>query len=230
MKIKKIFCLLLLFSLSLCIWAQTEPESETEIQTRRMDLVLQFTPGFYINPEAKNLKGGPSAPVYQTSVGLNWPNDSFISVQPTLTFFYMVNEWIDGSVYPIEWENRTALTQIFLLDIPAVFSIHPGSNKLEFSLGLDFMARFSTLATGVNPNDKTNSESVTAEENVKLCNQYYWRNAHFLYTKVGICWERELIGSFKGGPVVNVFFPIGSLISKEGLLGTIVNLGIKISI
>lgn len=195
-----------------------------------VDFVMQLSPGFYINPDADQLIGGPSAPIYQSSIGFNWPNYTFISVQPTITYFNMYNEWINGKVYPIEMENRTASTQAFMIDVPAVLSLYPGLNKVEFSLGVDLLVRFSSLAINVKPGDRTETENLTAEENVKLCNKYFWENAHFFYTKAGICWQRELIGSLKGGPFVNAYFPIGSIINHEGLLGTIVSVGVKISL
>lgn len=192
------------------------------------DFLLQLSPGFYFNPYSKELKSGPAAPVYPVTFGFNWPNYTFISIQPTISYFQMYHLWYDGTAYPSEIENRTAQTYNFMIDTPAVLSLYPGKNKIQFSLGASMLIRFSTLARNVNYDDSGDSGS--AGEDVNLINKWFWQNANFLYASAGVCWLRELTGTLKGGPFFSFYLPIGSLINHRGLLGSVLTLGVKISL
>lgn len=192
------------------------------------DFILQLSPGLLINPYAKELHSGPSAPIYAISMGFIWPNYTLIAVQPSLSYFYYYNLWYDGKAYPAEVENRTATTHCLMLELPAVISIYPGKNKIEFSLGIDILARYSLMSMYVKDTD--NGGSGSAGEDVKLINKWSWQGGRYLYAKTGVCWQRELTDKIKGGPFISFYLPIGSLINSERLLGAIVSLGVKLSI
>lgn len=240
MRIKHFGLILIILSLFSAAYAQDSespdsPESENELKLimegypdepykdflGSSDLVLQFWPGISINPFAKELHSGPSAPIYTVSVGFLWPDYTLFAVQPSLSYFYMYYDWYEGKAYPIESENRTATTHCIMFELPAIIALYPGHNKIEFSLGLDVLARFGVLSQAV-PEQES--------EKVQLMNKWFWQGGRFLYAKTGICWQWELTEKIKGGPFVSFYLPIGSLINSEGLLGAIVSLGLKLSI
>lgn len=189
--------------------------------------ILGLTPGIYINPDSNELNSAPSAPVYPWYIGFIYPDNTFIALEPTLSFFTMYNLWYDGTAYPAEIENRTTTTLSFLLNIPVVFALNIKGTKLEVYPGIAMLMRFGIRAGGVSGSDSGYSGS--ADEDVALINQWYWSNARFLYLSAGVNAIFENISHVKIGPVLNIYMPVGTIFSGESVQGMIVSAGLKLS-
>lgn len=207
----------------------TAPENFADF-ANATDLILQFSPGLYINPFSSELNSGPTAPIYPFAVGFNWPNYTFFSIQPTLSFFTMYNLWYDGKAYPAEIENRTATTFDFLLNIPFVFSLYLGLNRFQIAPGIGILARTSILANNVNAEDSGFTGS--ASEDVNEINNWFWQKGRFVYLSASLSWIREFSENSKGkgGPTFSVYIPVASFFNEEAFLGSIVSLGLKIAL
>lgn len=252
MKFKRIFFILLIFSLPLCVFSE---ESEIDVSSETLpeksdvnlkgkeftaaasfsefieslDFTLNLGPAVYVN--TKSLKiSAPSPIFYPFSIGVLWPNYTFISVQPTVGFSYIYYLWNDNMALPAEIENRTATGISIMADVPVVVQLYLPKSRFQFSVGPSILSRIGVLSNGVSSNDSGFSGS--AESDVKLINEWFWDKGRFFYISTGVSWlytafeERNL----KFGPEVKVYFPIGGLAAGEGLQGTIINLSVKISL
>lgn len=184
------------------------------------DIFFELTPGFYINP-SQNLVGETASSIYPFSVGFHWPDDFWISAEPSLCFFTMYHLWHNGTVYPAEIENRTSQTFNFLLNFPVCFSISSKFGDLKFSPGLAILARFGILANGVSDSENTD---------VSQINKWFWQNARFLYFTFGTEYIFKLTANLRAGPVIQTAIPLGSLFSGENVQGMIIKFGLKIII
>lgn len=215
------------FTLSLENKIYSSPEDFRDF-IHATNFFIELTPGFYINPYKNELHSGPSAPIYPFSLGFTWPNYTFLAIQPTFTYFSMYHLWYDGNVYPAEIENRTVTTYSIMMDIPAVLSVYMGKNRFQLKAGIAGLFRIASLANGVSESDSGYTGS--AGEDLKEINKWFWQKLNFLYISNGFSWLREITGTLKGGSILNVYFPIGSLLDQRAFLGTIISFGFKISL
>ena len=190
--------------------------------------ILGLTPGFYINPDSNKLKSAPSAPIYPFYAGFIYPDNSFIAIEPTLSFFRLYTLWYDGTAYPAEIENRTATTLSFLLNIPVVFAVNVKGTKLQISPGIAMLMRFALKTGGVSGSES--GYSGTVDSDINLINKWFWSNARFLYFSAGVSAIFENIGHVKIGPVLNIYVPVGTFFSGEAIQGMIVSTGLKLSL
>lgn len=204
-------------------------EKEDKSFLERTNLILQFAPSFYISPESHNNKSNVVNIYYPFTIGALWPNDFFISFQPTLTFFTMEHLWFDKYALPAEIENRTSTTLSFMLNLPAVYTLTlKNKSSFYFSAGFGLFLRFGLLANGVNKSDS--GFSGTAEQDLKNINKWFWGNAHWLYLTFGASWLYPISSTIKAGPVLNAYIPIGTLIDQHNFQGLMFSAGIKICI
>ncbi|MCR4742905.1 MAG: hypothetical protein K5866_08580 [Treponema sp.] len=215
------------FTLSLESKIYSSPEDFGDF-VHSTNFFIELTPGFYLNPYKSELNSGPSAPIYPFSLGFIWPNYTFLAIQPTLTYFSMYHLWYDGNAYPAEIENRTVTTYSIMMDIPIVFSVYMKKNRFQLKTGIAGIFRIGSLANGVSEDDSGYTGSAGGD--LKEINKWYWSKLNFLYLSSGFAWLRELTGSLKGGPIINVYFPVGSFISQRAFLGTIISFGVKVSL
>lgn len=209
----------------------TENEEKQPANTKsfweRTDVVLEFAPAFYISPESHANHSNVVNIFYPLTIGALWPNDFFISFQPTLTFFIMEHLWFDKFALPAEIENRTTTTLSFMLNLPAVYTLSlKNKSDFHFSAGLGFFFRFGLLANGVSPNDP--GYSGTATEDVKLINKWFWDNAHWLHLTLGGSWLYPISSTIKAGPIFNAYIPVGTLIDQHNVQGLMFSAGIKL--
>lgn len=192
------------------------------------DFVMDFSPAVYVNPES-GLVSAPSPVIYPVSIGMLWPNYTFLAFEPTFSTFMMYHLWYGNQALPAEIENRTSSTFTFIFNFPAVISIYPSAHsRIQFSSGAAIFIRYGILANGVKKSDSGYSGS--AGEDLNKINQYFWQNGHFLYLSTGVSWLYSFTEKLKAGPVFKMYLPIGSIISGEGLQGMIVSLGLKLNI
>ena len=224
-----IVSLFLLSSLS----AQEEPETseeltsdvQTSVTLSSADFVLQFEPGFYLNP-ASRLVSSPSPIIYPISIGFLWPEHSVIAVQPTISFFMMNHLLYEDKALPAEIENRTTTTLSFMLNIPAVYSIYLTNSNFQITAGLGVFMRFGILSPGIKEEDSGWSGSAGGD--VKKINSYFWGNMRWLYLTIGGSWLYNLTPQLRAGPTINVYVPVGGLISDGSAQAMIISVGIKI--
>lgn len=230
MKIKKIIVVLLITLLTCKAFSQSEeiPQEEKKSFLEKTDFVLQFEPAFYLSPESSANKSNTINALYPVSIGFLWPNDYFIAIQPTISFFQMHHLLYNGTPLPAEIENRTTTTLAFMLNIPAVYTLKLKGSKFQFSAGPGIFLRFGLLSKGVNKTDPGYSGS--AESDTKLINKWFWKNCHWLYLNFGVSWLYPITTKIEIGPVLNAFIPVGSLIDQHTVQGLMFSLGVKLSI
>ena len=194
------------------------------------DLVLQFSPALYLNPNKYNsentIVSAPSPVVYPVTVGVLWPNYTFIAIQPTLSFFMMNHLFYDGLALPAEIENRTTTTLSFMLNIPAVLTLYLPKSRFQLEAGFGIFMRFGLRSSGVSEDDYGYSGS--AGEDVKLINQWFWNNLHWFYFTTSGSWLYNATEKLKLGPSVDIWLPLGSLFTEKNTQGMIISLGLKI--
>ncbi len=194
------------------------PDTSQKSFFQRADFFLELTPGFYINP-SKELKGETASSIYPFSVGFHWPNDFWLSTEPSLSFFTMYHLWDDGTAYPAEIENRTTQTFNFLLNLPVCFSLSSKLGDLKFTPGIAILARFGIIANGLSDSESTD---------ISLINKWFWQNARFLYFTFGTEYIFNLTENLHAGPVIQIAIPLGSLFSGENVQGMMIKFGLKI--
>lgn len=195
-----------------------------------LDFVMQFEPGMYMNVHKTNSDGklisAPSPIIYPISIGVLWPNYTFIAVQPSLSFFTMEHLYYDGMALPAEIENRTTTTLSFLVNIPVVFSLFIGESRTQLSGGIAGLLQFGLRSAGVEDSDYGYSGSVGKD--VELINDYFWKDMHWLYLSTGVSWLYNINKQLRLGPTLNIYFPIGALIGDQDLHGLMISAGVKI--
>lgn len=195
-----------------------------------MDFVLQMEPAVYLNPNKTNSSGqivsAPSPIVYPISIGILWPNYTFIAMQPTLSFFMMNHLWYDGMALPAEIENRTTTTLCFMLNLPVVFSLYFQKFHFQLEAGLGIFMRFGLKASGVEDSDYGYSGS--AGSDISNINSWFWKDMHWLYLTTGGSWMYHVNDKLKIGPVANIYLPIGTLINQASVNGLVISVGFRI--
>jgi len=255
MKLRKLFLVILLSLTAAFAFAQeaaAEPETQAQEETEKKDkkprgldgkiyaqpasftdiihstdFVASMGPAVYLNTNS-TLVSAPSPIVYPITFGMIWPNYTFLAFEPTLSFFYMYHLYYDGIALPAEIENRTTFTLSFILNLPVVFSIYYGHNRLQLNAGLAMLMRYGLLANGVNGDDY--GYLGTAADDVSAINKWFWKNARFLYVSAGASWLFGLTGNLKAGPTANIYIPVGTVFSGENVQGMIITVGMKISL
>jgi hypothetical protein len=190
-------------------------------------MYTSFEPMFILNTEA-GTKSAPSPVVYPLTIGALWPAGGTVSFQPRLTFFYNYYLWNDDeqTALPAEVENRTATALSFLLTLPAVFTFRTSRNSaFEAQAGVSLLMRAGILSNGVSDSDSGTSGS--AGSDTDRINRWFWTGARFLYAEAGAAWLYSFSGIVKAGPELNVYVPVGSLISGRGVDAMMLSFGIK---
>jgi hypothetical protein len=205
------------------LFAQEEPVEEAP--SAAFDFVLQFEPALYLNTES-TLVSAPSPIVYPISIGFLWPAYSKLAIQPSLSFFMMNHLLYVDKALPAEIENRTTTTLSFMLNIPAVFSFFLTNSRFQVGFGPAFLMRFGLLSPGVKEGDSGWTGS--AGQDVSDINSYFWKDLHWFYTSLGGSWLYNLTPQLRAGPTINVYIPVGSLISDHDAQAMIISAGIKI--
>lgn len=205
------------------LFAQEEPVEEAS--SAAFDFVLQFEPALYLNTESP-LVSAPSPLIYPISFGILWPNNSKIAVQPTLSFFMMNHLFYNGRAVPAEIENRTSTTLSFMLNVPIVFSILLSKSRFQLDLGPGVLMRFGLLSPGVREYDSGLTGSAAGD--IEAINDWFWKDLRWLYLSAGASWLYNLTPQLRAGPTINVYVPVGGLISDHNAQAMIISAGIKI--
>ena len=193
------------------------------------DITMHFEPSVYINPYTEiggKFVSAPSPIIYPISIGFLWPNYTFLAVNPVISFFMMNHLWYENIALPAEIENRTTTTLSFMLDIPASMSLYFEKSRLQMTAGLGILMRFGILAPSVSSTDYGYSGS--AGSDVDNINDWFLHNMNWFYITTGISWQYQLASKLRAGPVLNIYIPIGTIISTGTAQGMMISFGIKI--
>ena len=193
----------------------------------QLDFVLNLQTAVYLNTESK-LVSAPSPILYPITVGVLWPNYTFLSVQPSISFFMMNSLWYNEKALPAEIENRTATSYCLFINIPIVFSLYLKQSRVQLSGGAGILLPITTLASGVKSTDSGTSGSAASD--VSKIQKYYFSNARFFYITTEFSWLFDVTSKLKVGPVINFHIPVGSIINKEGFARFMGQAGVKISL
>lgn len=199
-----------------------------------LDFCFDIGPAMYINAKSKLLNpdgyrvSGPSPVFDPVTIGVLWPNYTFISMEPSVSYFSMYYLWYDGMALPAEIENRTASTLSFMFNIPAVFQLYLSKVRFQIYAGLGVLARFGILAGGVKESDYGYTGSAGGD--LKEINNWFWKNGRFLYISTGFSCLFNLYGNVKAGPVCKIYIPVSVFSKNDGFQGTIIDFGLKISL
>lgn len=198
---------------------------------RSLDFLFDIGPAMYLNQHTyvdNLLVSSPSPSFDPVTIGILWPNYTFISMEPSLSYFSFYYLWYDGMALPAEIENRTAATLHFMLDLPVVIQLYLKNNRFQISIGAGILGRVGLLPGGVKNTDS--GYSGTVETDMELINDWFWDKTRYLYLSTGFSWLYNAYHNVKIGPTVKAYFPIGGIINKEGLQGLIIDAGLKISL
>ena len=138
----------------------------------------------------------------------------------------MQHLYYENAALPAEIENRTTTTLSFMLNIPAVYSIFLSNSNFQLMGGLGVLMRFGLLSPGVKESDSGWTGS--AGEDVTKINEYFWGKMRWLYITAGVSWLYNLTPQLRAGPIINVYLPVGGLISDKNAQAMIISAGIKI--
>ena len=226
---KLLFTLAAVFFLT-SLYAQEDAEFYEETEPAQpapfpIDFEMQFEPALYLNTES-TLVSAPSPIVYPISIGFLWPDRSTFAIQPTLSFFMMQHLLYEDKALPAEIENRTTTTLSFMLNIPVVFSLFLDNSQFQFTAGPGILMRFGLLSPGVKEEDSGWSGS--AGSDVEKINEYFWNDMRWFYVSAGGSWLYNLTPQLRAGPTINVYLPVGGLISDQSAQSMIISAGIKI--
>lgn len=199
-----------------------------------LDFCFDIGPAMYINTKSKavNADGylisGPSPVVEPVTIGILWPNYTFVSVEPTVSYFSMYYLWYDGTALPAEIENRTVNALSFMFNVPVVFQLYLKNMRFQISGGIGVLARFGLLAGGVKESDS--GYTGTAGGDLKEMNNWFWKDARFMYISTGFSCLFNMYGKVKAGPTIKAYIPMSLVTTKQGLQGMIIDAGLKISL
>ena len=193
----------------------------------KVELTTQIETCLYFSPESARSHSNILNFIYPISIGLLWPRDFFIGFGPTISFVPMSFLWYEDMAIPSEIENRTATTLLTFLNLPAVFTIKLPHSKMHITAGLGLCLRYGFLSIGVNKNDNGYNGN-TAKEDLKLINNWFWENGHWLYVTVGTSWLYPITDRIKVGPAFDLKLPMGTLIDQKNFQGTMLNVGFKL--
>lgn len=198
-----------------------------------LDIFIKASPSMILNTLDKE-HSAPSPVKVLPGIGVKIPNNTFINFQPSLEYYGSYELWYDGKALPAEIENRTAITQNFLLTLPVMVNFQLGKGKafgvvqqVDVGGGPAILMRFAGLAHGVSENDTGFTGSAASDK--EAISKYFWEKGRFLYLNVQADWLFTYADAgISAGPALAVNLPLGSLMAKEGLNNIIISVAGKI--
>lgn len=187
-----------------------EPVQQEHVRETIKPAALPF--GFYIGSQVIFSNTGNKA---DTPVGIavnfgceyEYRALQHLNVSPSLDFSFFHYGLIGGRAHICEIENRTALTFTFLADMPVLASFDIHNWNISFGGGLAFLVRFGVLDFGVKPEEK-NSAGVTAKQEVKTINSFFWKNGRFIYPSFRFKAAYTFESGWKTGLQAKLFLPL----------------------
>ncbi|MCR4734414.1 MAG: hypothetical protein K5829_05375 [Treponema sp.] len=225
-KFPKLSFLTIVGVLFLCAPAFSAEKYNEDSFLGRADIFTELTPSILLNTASKTFSA-PSPSFFPLSLGLIYPNDTSVSFEPSLSFFWTNYLIYEEEVYPAEIENRTATALSFLFEIPVAFSLKLlEKNRLKLIPGFAFLIRIPILANGVSTSDSGWYGS--AKDDVSHMGLLFYEKGRFFYLSFKSSWIFEQIEGIRFGPVISVYFPIISAIADKSLNGMIFEAGLQL--
>ena len=234
------FSAVLIYSLFFCSFILAQENSDTIENIREEQGTENIKPvpipvGFYIGSQVIVSNTGNKVDT-PAGIAVNFGGEyeyralKHLNFSPSLDFSFFHYGLINGRAHICEIENRTALTFTFSLDMPVLASFDINRWNISFGGGLVFLVRFGILDLGVKPEEK-NSAGVTAKEEVKKINSFFWKNGRFIYPSFRFKAAYTFESGWKIGLQTKFFLPICNLWDKTKPKfsdGMIVQIGIII--
>lgn len=172
-------------------------------------------------------EGSAPNPIYYTlGLGANFLEDKFINLQTRISFSTNYFLWNGKDAKPAEIENRTATVINSMIDLTGMHTW--GSNhKIQAGAGLGVFARFGLLSDGVDSDSPGAKENSTAADDVSSINSWFWSDMNFLYPEIAASYTYEF-SKWQIGGEMRLYFPLGSLITGDGLDGFMATASVKI--
>ncbi len=198
-------------------------ENTSENDSSKAKVLNTSAFGFYFGTQLITSKtNNPTDPKLGVSVDLGAEYEyspiKYFSINPSIDFsvfhYGFLGNASKGQAYISEHENRTALTLAFLLDVPFMAKFEVKSWTLSIGGGLAFLIRGAFLEPGVDAN-QINGVGLTAKEELKLANTYFWKSARFIYPSLGFKIEHSFDSAWKVGFKFKTFLPIYKAWDKE---------------
>lgn len=193
-----------------------EPVQEEQVIENIKPAAMPF--GFYIGSEVIFSNTGNKADT-PAGIAVNFGGEyeyralKHLNISPSLDFSFFHYGLINGRAHICEIENRTALTFTLLADIPVLASFDINSWNVSFGGGVSFLVRFGVLDFGVKPNEK-NFTGITAKEEVKKINSFFWKNGRFIYPSFRFKAAYTFESGWKTGLQAKLFLPISNAWDK----------------
>lgn len=102
-------------------------------------------------------------------------------LSPSASLYGVKYLWANDRPLPAEVENRTSSVFSLLMDVPVVYVLEKDRMTYSFGGGLSFLARYGFLESGVAPDERITGDTMTAGEQVKAINRYFWGSARWIY-------------------------------------------------
>lgn len=194
--------------------------------SRKPAFSLHLPTSIYINTQEHNIS--PNAVLFfSPGVSLQFPRDSFFSVESTLGFFSMYYLWNGTMAVPAPIEHREASSLNFMFDVSGVFSFIFPHLKISLSVGPMILIRFAYPAFGVSESEGGYKEN-TVKDDIQKISDFFWSKGRFFYIKTGTSFLFKVSDKIQAGPFFDADFPIGSFISSADMNAAIFSAGLKV--
>lgn len=169
-----------------------------------------------INPDGSSggLSSAPSPIAGFLGAEYRYPIRRDVLIAPSLSLYGMRYLWADDRALPAEIENRTAFVPTLLLDCPFLYRIDNGRLMYSFGGGPGVLLRWGFLQSGVDKDEKSYSEDMTAGNQVKHINKYLWGSGRWLYPITEGNIRYRLDNGWGAGLTVRVGIPVFNLWSS----------------
>ncbi|MCR5401514.1 MAG: hypothetical protein K6E78_07955 [Treponema sp.] len=204
------------------------PQDFLEEKTHhQLEWYLTFEP-FLIFRTIESLTETPYfALTFPFSVGMVFPADKPLSFQPKISFFSEYFLWDGKCAFPARVEDSSNIAFCFLVDLPLNYTYTFREKHIfEGRSGPSFDLRFSKTMNGLNSSDQATSGTVAQE--VQEINQWFWKNANFLYWNFSLSYLYNFSRGIKAGPEASFYMPLGAVFSGNGFNAFMVSTGFKV--
>jgi hypothetical protein len=119
--------------------------------------------------------------------------------------------WADDRALPAEIENRTAMVPSIFLEVPFLYTFERGDFLFRAGGGLGFLIRYAFLEFGVDADEKSYEEDLSAGQQVARINRYLWSDARWVYPTLQGEMTYRLENGWGAGLTLRVGIPIFNL-------------------
>lgn len=140
-----------------------------------------------------------------------YPFRDRIVLSPSVSLWSVKYLWADDRALPAEIENRTAMVPSIFLEVPFLYTFERGDFLFRAGGGLGFLIRFAFLEFGVDADEKSYEEDLSAGQQVARINRYLWSDARWVYPTLQGEMTYRLENGWGAGLTLRVGIPIFNL-------------------